>query len=147
MNIDVSSVETVASAECIACSACISECPSQKTKTKIYMTFLSIKMTPLAFAIVTFCVFFGSIYALDSAGLMHVTLPNIQNVQESGAFIKTVDLRGSMTIREGAVYVGRTLPDFYELMEIPETVPEETLLKDVSKYVPGYDFHAVKARK
>jgi len=32
-------------------------------------------------------------------------------------------------------------------MEIPENVPKETLMKNISAFVPGYDFHTMKATR
>ena len=77
---------------------------------------------------------------------MQVTIPPLESVQQGGVSLNLIDLRGSMTIEEGAAYVRMDLKEFYSLMEIPESVPADTLLKAVQDFVPGYDFHAMKAR-
>ena len=97
--------------------------------------------------LVTVFVFFGSIFVLNAVGLFRITVPTVASVQESENYLKIVDLRGSMPIEVGAFYTGMELSEFYAVMEIPETVPPQTLLKDVVRFVPGYDFHVVKARK
>jgi hypothetical protein len=75
---------------------------------------------------------------------MRITPPPLSQVKESGNYLKITELRGSMSIETGAEYTGIELPEFYKLMEIPETVPKETWLRDVSSYVPGYDFHVIR---
>ncbi len=145
MNIDVSSTNAVTSAECIACGECVNACPSKNAEVKI--TVMGKVIKPLTFVVLTVGIFFGSIVALDAVGLMQVTVPTIESVSASGNYLKVADLRGSMTIEMGAAYTGMELSAFYELMEIPEGVPKDTQLKYVAYYVPGYDFHAIKARK
>jgi len=41
-----------------------------------------------------------------------VTVPSLESVQEGGIYLYTIDLRGSMTIEEGATYVGMSPDDF-----------------------------------
>ena len=135
----------VKSAECILCGKCTSSCPSKSSKIGFY--FFGKRLSYLLFILLTVAVFFGSIFLFDAAGLMQVTVPTVESVQESGEYLKIADLRGSMTIEQGAFYTGMELSDFYEIMEIPETVPSDLQLKYVSDYVEGYDFHAIKARK
>jgi hypothetical protein len=51
---------------------------------------------------------------------------------------------GSMSIKEAAEAVGVGVKDYYALFKIPDTVPEETKMKDIKDTVPGYDFHKVR---
>jgi polyferredoxin len=145
MNIDVANSGTVKSAECIACGICVSVCPNPSK----YIGFSFFKKTPkpLTVVLVSAIVFFGSILVFDSLGLYQVSVPTIQQVEQEGTFIKIGDLRGSMSIEIGAQYTGKSLEDFYAIMEIPETVAKETLLKEISQQVPNYDFHVMKAKK
>ncbi len=48
---------------------------------------------------------------------------------------------------DGGYIQEKSLKNFYKIMEIPTGVPKETLLKYVYQYVPGYDFHTMKAKK
>jgi polyferredoxin len=145
MNIEVDKVHTVTSAECIACGKCITTCPDAKKY--IGFKFFTKKISTLAVVLVTVGIFFGSIFIFDRLGLYQVSIPPIEKIEETGEYIKIADLRGSMTIEEGAQYTGIELAKFYETMEIPTTVPKETQLKSVVNYVEGYDFHVIKASK
>lgn len=145
MNIDVAKCDTIKSAECIACGKCIHVCPNSKRF--IGFKFLSKTVKPLVAIIVTVVIFFGSIMIFDAIGLYQVSVPSIAEVEQEGKFIKIGDLRGSMTIELGAKYTGKALSDFYTIMEIPTSVPKDTLLKNVNTYVDGYDFHVMKAKK
>lgn len=145
MNIEVAKTSTVTSPECIACGQCIDICPSKKAEIK--MTFFGKNINTLVFVFATVVIFFGSIFIFDVLGLYQVTVPSIDNVQQSGNYIKISDLRGSMTIEDGAMYTGMELSDFYKIMEIPDSVPNDTRLKEVVNYVPNYDFHVIKASK
>ena len=145
MNIDIRKSKRVNSAECIACTQCTAICPQQGNGLK--MTLFGKAIKPLVFVLCVVVIFFGSLFGFSKAGLYQITVPTVEAVQESGNHIKIIDLRGSMSIEMGALYVGMELADFYQLMEIPKTVPKETRLKEVVYYVPGYDFHTMKATK
>lgn len=56
--------------------------------------------------LITVLIFFGSIFILDKMGLYQVSVPSIDQVEQTGDYIKISDLRGSMTIEEGAQYTG-----------------------------------------
>jgi polyferredoxin len=144
MNINVDNVAAVKSAECIACGQCVSACLSKNNA--IQMTIFGKAVKPLVFVIATVVIFFTSIAAFDRAGLFQVTIPSLTSVTESGNHLNIADLRGSMSIETGAEYTGMELSEFYKTMEIPQTVPKETLFKDVPSYVPGYDFHVIKVK-
>ena len=145
MSIDVSKVNKVTFPECIVCGQCVTSCP---TKGKdLNLTVFGKAVKPLVFVIIIAAVFFGSLFIFDMAGIYQVTVPTLEAIAESGNHLKIIDLRGSMSIETGAKYVGMDLPEFYALMEIPDSVPKETLLKFVVNYVPGYDFHVIKATR
>jgi len=144
MDIDVAKVDSVNSAECIACGNCVSSCPSSKKN--LNFTMFKKIVNPLLVVIVTVVVFFGTLLILDKTGFYQVSVPNIKTVTENKDYIKFGDLRGSMTIEDGAKYTGKELNKFYEIMEIPLTVSKGTLLNELSKIVPGYDFHVIKAK-
>lgn len=130
--------------ECIGCTTCVNVCQSQKSV--ITMTIAGKPAKPLLFVLGTVVIFFGSIALLNISGLMQVTVPPIESIQQGNAYLNLIDLRGSMTIAEGARYTGMNRAEFYRVMEIPETVPASILLKNVKDHVPGYDFHRMKAK-
>jgi ferredoxin len=145
MKINVAGVSIVKSAECISCSQCVIACPSQTND--LQMTIFGKAIKPFAFIIAVIALFFGSLFILDRTGFLRVTIPPVTSVIENSNYIKFVDLRGSMSIEMGAKYVGMELAEFYRIMEIPKTVPKETWMKDISIYVPGYDFHVIKGSR
>ena len=52
-----------------------------------------------------------------------------------------------MTIEMAAKYTGKDLAEFYTWMEIPPTVPKETVLKEITSYIPNYNFEQIKKKK
>ncbi|MDR0496602.1 MAG: 4Fe-4S binding protein [Treponema sp.] len=142
MNIDVAKTKVVRSPECIACTQCVTVCPAKTNS--LQMTIFNKVCKPLTFIIIAVTIFFGSLFVFNKTGMLRITVPPLTSVQESGQHLKIADLRGSMSIETAAEYVGMELFDFYELMEIPKTVPKETWLRDVSSHVPGYDFHVIR---
>jgi len=131
-------------AECIGCTTCVAGCPSEHPV--LSMKIASTEIKPLFFILGTVSIFFGVLALLSMIGLMQVAIPPLESVQQGGAHLNLIDLRGSMTIQEGAAYAGMNLTEFYSVMEIPDTVPADTRLNQVRNYVPGYDFHAMKAK-
>ena len=105
------------------------------------MTIAGITAKNLLFVLGTVCIFFGAIARLNTAGFMQVMGPPIESIQHGDIPLNLMDLRGSMTIEEGAVYGGMELTEFYRVMEIPETVPADIPLNKEQDSVPGYDFH------
>ncbi|MDR2543192.1 MAG: 4Fe-4S binding protein [Treponema sp.] len=142
MNIDVTKIDTVKSPECINCTQCVVKCPSKSNDLQI--TFFKKAVKPFVFIVASVLIFFGSLFIFHKAGIFQITIPSLESVMESGNFLQIADLRGSISIQDGAEYVGMELSDFYNLMEIPETVPKETLLREVSSFVPGWDFHVIR---
>ena len=143
MGIDVKNQKEIKGGECIACDQCISNCPNSKK----YIGFVLFgkKMKSINFIIITVLIFFVSLIILNFSGHLRLSIPSIQKIEETKNYIKFADLKGSMSIDLGAQYTGKNLSDFYKLMKIPESVSKETLLKEVSGIIPGYDFHVAKS--
>lgn len=51
---------------------------------------------------------------------------------------------GSMSIKKAAEAVKLDTKEFYKLFKIPENVHQDTLMKDIGKLSPGYDYHKIK---
>lgn len=145
VDIQVHTMEKVNTAECISCGICVEVCPEPQVM--IASRFAKIRIKPIVFLLLSVGLFFGTIFILDRAGVYKVSIPTQQEIIENKNYLSIGDLRGSMTIEAGAFYTGKDLDDFYRIMEIPGSVPPDTLLKYVQAYVPGYDFHAMKAKK
>lgn len=138
VNIRVSTAQEVRSAECLHCAKCVNACPRPAA---LRLQFASIVVKPLLALVLVVILFFGSLAVLDAAGLY-----NVSAVPQAGETIQLVDLKGWMSITEGAQYAGMSIEQFYQTMGIPRSVPATTPLRDVGQFVPGYDFHAVKAK-
>ena len=145
VDISVHTSEKIKTAECISCSVCVDVCPQPLVM--IAPKIGSFIIRPLSFLLLSVSVFFGSILALDAAGLYQVAIPTVQEVINNSSYIRVSDLRGSMSIEAGAFYTGMELSAFYELMEIPQSIPKDTAMKNINQFKPDYDFHVMKAKK
>lgn len=145
MDIEVHKMDKITTAECISCARCVDVCPAKSGTIAPKAAGYSVK--PLIVVLSTIVIFFGTIWVLNAAGLYTVSIPTQEEIEQEQSYIPIRDIRGSMTIEQGAFYTGKDLDEFYSIMEIPKSVPKETLLKSVVMYVPGYDFHAMKAAK
>lgn len=58
--------------------------------------------------------------------------------------IDVSSIKGSMTIQEATDSLSMEEKDFYALFKIPETVPPQTILKEIANISPGYDFQQIK---
>ena len=143
MGIDVKNLKEIKGGECIACGQCINNCPDSNKYLGFYLFGKKIKT--LSLVLITVLSFFFSLFVFNSIGLLRFSIPSIQKVEETKEYLKFSDLKGSMSIELGAQYTGKNLSEFYKLMKIPETVLKETLLNEISKTVPGYDFHVIKS--
>jgi len=63
---------------------------------------------------------------------------------KAGESIAFDEIKGYMTITEAAKATKTELKEFYKKFEIPENVPADTKMKEISKIVSGYDFDKVK---
>jgi hypothetical protein len=48
------------------------------------------------------------------------------------------ELKGYMTIKEVSIGTGIKIDDLYKKLEIPDSVPEDTKLKDLKNFVDGF---------
>lgn len=137
MNIDIQNAKEVKSAECINCQLCVLECPKpgaleNKEGQK--------SMKPLVVIALVVVVFFGSILAFKATGVYTVLPAPL----EAGEMINYDEIKGYMTIKESAEATNTELKQFYQTFKIPENVPEETMMKEISKTVPDYSLDEAK---
>ena len=137
MNIDVQHSLKVTTAECINCQICVLSCPkpgaleSQEAHRII---------KPLTVIVLVMVVFFGAIFASQAAGIYQLTPAPLK----AGESINFDEVKGYMSIKEAAESIKIDLKVFYEKFKIPEDVPAETKMKEISKVVTGYDFDQIK---
>lgn len=139
MNIDVQNAKEVRNAECINCQTCVLNCP----KSGALYSKLGKKFTkPLTVIGLVMVLFFGSILSFQAAGVYKV-LPDKLRVGET---ISYEQVKGYMTIKEAAKATKTELKEFYIKFEIPENVPSDTMMKNISKLVQGYEFGEIKEK-
>lgn len=63
---------------------------------------------------------------------------------ETSVKIDVSGIKGSMSIREATESLNMESKAFYALFKIPESVPPQTLLKEITNVSPGYDFQQIK---
>lgn len=66
------------------------------------------------------------------------------SVQDSSDKVDITGIKGSMTIQEASDSMKMELEEFYSLFKIPESVPDQTRMKDIEIVSPGYDFESIK---
>jgi polyferredoxin len=137
MNIDVAKADKVTHAECINCNECVVACPK---KGALETKFAGKKIHPLASLALVLVIFFGVVLIAQAAGFYNV----LPNKQEKGSKMAFSDVMGYNTIEETAKATGLSVEDVYKILGIPDTVPADTMMKNISKIVPGYDFDAAK---
>jgi len=138
MNIDVQHVKEVKSAECINCQSCVLNCPKAGA---LESKEGSKAVKPIVVIALVLVVFFGSIFAFQVSGLYKL----LPEPLKAGETINLDEIKGYMTINEAAEATHIELKEFYKKFQIPESVPAETMMKEISKTVPGYEFSQIKA--
>lgn len=139
MNIDIQHAKEVKSAECINCQTCVLSCPkagalSSKVGKKT--------VKPIVVIVLVMVLFFGAIFAFQAAGVYKL----LPDQLKAGEIVSYEEVKGYMTIKEAAEATKTELKKFYEKFEIPETVPSDTMMKNISQVAPGYEFDAVKEK-
>lgn len=137
VNIDVQHLKEVKSAECINCQICVLSCPKAGA---LESKEGSKAVKPLVVLALVLVLFFGSIFAFQAAGIYTLLPKQLQ----AGETIPVAEIKGYMTIKDSSEATHTELKEFYTKFKIPENVPEETMMKEISKVAPGYDWDQVK---
>ncbi|HEX3028709.1 MAG TPA: 4Fe-4S binding protein [Clostridia bacterium] len=139
MNINVQNVKEVKSAECINCQTCVLNCP----KAGVLENSLAGKpLKPIIVIGLIMVLFFGSILIFQATGVYKL----LPDKPKAGETIKLDEVKGYMTIKDAAESTGTELEEFYKKYEIPGNVPSDTMMKDISKSVDGYELDKVKEK-
>lgn len=137
MSIDVQHGLKVTSPECMNCQTCVLNCP---TAGALDNQFSNNIIKPFTVIILVLVLFFGSIFATQATGIFELTAAPLK----VGEFINYDEVKGYMSIKEAAESTQTDLKNFYSKFEIPENIPAETKMKEISKVAPGYDFDKAK---
>jgi len=139
MNIDVAKAGKVTDAECISCQACVFSCPSAGA-----LEYKTGKKTLKSLTVIILVVglFATGVIISKTVGVFEV-IPK-QITAESK--INVDDIKGYMTIKEVSIGTKIELKEVYKKLGIPETVPEDTKLKEVSNFVEGFEVDTAKEK-
>jgi Fe-S-cluster-containing hydrogenase component 2 len=137
VNIAVSQGRKVTSAECLNCQTCVLNCPAPGA---LDLKTGKATIKPLVAFIFVLALFFGPIAVTDSLGIYKTKYERVK----AGQSIDVSEVRGFMTIREAAEATGTELRAFYQKFQIPQSVPDDTKMKEIGTKAPGYDFHKAK---
>jgi len=146
MNIDVMNKTAVTSAECISCQKCVTSCPS---KDALSLKIANRSAQPGLVMILVLALFFVPLAASQSFGAFSGKGGGMGNEQpaKSGQKNGSADFSGIMgrtTIKEAAGIWGVDIKEAYRKLGVPETVPENTRMKDIKNSVPSFDFEKLK---
>lgn len=82
-----------------------------------------------------------SVASGDASAVNEAVTPS---VQDSSVKVDIFGIKGSMTIQEASETMKMEVKEFYILFKIPESVPNQTRMKDIESVSPGYDFEGIK---
>lgn len=137
MNINVAGSKQITSAECINCQLCVLSCPKEGC---LQTEGLKKIFKPAVVIIIVFSTFFSGIVLSKIAGI-YTTLPAPITANST---IKYDELKGYMTLKEVALGMKLDIKSLYKKLNIPESVPENTKLKDVKNYIPEFSVETAK---
>jgi polyferredoxin len=139
VNIKVSELKEIKSAECIDCQNCILSCPKNNTL-EFKVKNKSIK--PAFVALIVFLIFFGGIGIANLMGIYEIIPPPITSETKMTA----EEIKGYMTIEEVSVGLKIDLNEVYKKLEIPTSIPKDTKLKEISNTIPDFDVEAAREK-
>ena len=139
VNIKVSELKEIKSAECIDCQSCILSCPKNNTL-EFKVKNKSIK--PVFVAVFVFVIFFGGIGITKLMGIYEVTPPPITSETK----MAPEEIKGYMTIEEVSVGLKIDINEVYKKLEIPTSIPKETKLKEIQNTIPGFDVEGAREK-
>ncbi len=139
MNIDVAKIDKVTSSECISCQSCVLSCP--KVGALQYKTGKKTLKT-LTVIIIVIGLFFAGTIISKTMGIFQVTQKKVTGESK----INVEELKGYMTIKDVSIGTKIDLKEVYKKLGIPDSVPEDTKLKDVKNFVEGFEVETAKEK-
>ena len=137
VNIEVSNINQVDSAECISCLECVSGCPTNKGTLKTHIKNRAIK--PLTIAIL------GVLIYLGTASIGHLTgywttNKTLEEIATTGDKLVPENIKGFMTLKEISEIYKIDINLLYSELKISkEKVPENTRIKKISELLGPSD--------
>lgn len=138
VNIKVSEVKEIKSAECINCQRCILSCPKNNA---LEFKIKNRSVKPIFVLVFVLLLFFGGIGISKLIGIYQTTPARITSETK----ITPEEIKGYMTLKEVSTVLKIDLNEVYKRLNLPTSIPEDTKLKDIKNYVP--DFEVEEARE
>ncbi|EKQ56180.1 MULTISPECIES: 4Fe-4S binding protein [unclassified Clostridium] len=139
VNIKVSELKEIKSAECINCQSCILSCPKNNTL-EFKVSNKAIK--PIFVLIFLFTLFFGGIGITKIMGVYEITPPAVT----AETRIAPEEIKGYMTIEEVSVGLHIELNEVYKKLDLPTSIPKDTKLKDIKNIIADFDVEDVREK-
>lgn len=139
VNLDVAKSKEITSAECINCQICTLSCPKEGA---LEIKQGKKKLQPMILILSVLIIYFGGIFATKAVGLYQVLPAPIA----AGEVINIDDLKGYMTLEEVAQYTHIPLEELYKTLRLPNSIPQDTKLKEIKNFIPGFETSTAKER-
>jgi len=137
VNIKVSELKEIKSAECINCQKCILSCPKNNTlEFKIHNKGIK----PVFIFLFVFLIFFGGIGITKLAGLYEVLPPPITSETK----ITAEEIKGYMTLEDLSNGLKIDLEEVYKKLDLPTSIPKDTKLKDIPNIIPDFEVEGAR---
>jgi NAD-dependent dihydropyrimidine dehydrogenase PreA subunit len=139
MNIKVSELKEIKSAECINCQSCILSCPKNNTL-EFKMKNKSVK--PLFVLGIVLVLFFGGIGITKLMGIYKLTPPPITSETK----INPEEIKGYMTLEELSIGLKMDLNEVYKKLDLPESISKDTKLKEIKDVIPDFEVEGAREK-
>lgn len=133
VNIPVAKLDKVSKAECINCVECVTVCPTKKDTLK--PTIFTFFLKAFLIGIIGLSIYSGTIFISRVTGIWKDEKESLKTILKDGDKLNPYNIRGFMTIRDISNEFGINIDNLYKNLNINKSdVPEETKIKDLSKY-------------
>lgn len=144
VNLNVSTVKAITSAECINCLECVTDCPTRKNT--LFPSFFRKVARPLTIAILGIAIYIGTIGAAKITGNWQSAYETLEERADEGKLTPD-DIRGSNTLLEVAENFGLNLDELYGRLNLSrDQVPETTHLREIKDLIGVETFEADEVR-
>lgn len=139
VNIKVSELKEVKSAECINCQSCILSCPKNNT---LEFKVKNKSVKPVFVFAFVFILFFGGIGLAKLIGVFEVLPAPVT----SETNMKPEDIKGYMTLEDVSKGLKMDLNEVYKKLDLPTSIPKDTKLKDIKNTIPDFETEGAREK-
>ena len=131
VNIEVSSLEKIDSAECIGCLQCVTSCPTKKETLKT--TILNKNLKPIIIGVLGLTIYLGVVGVAHLTGYW-TTEKTLEEIVTVDGELNPENIKGFMTLQEVSEVYKIDIESLYKKLEITEEkVPKDTKLKEIGE--------------